>query len=160
MAKKIIIILIVLLVAGLGYFYLNKNQQLKPAQKGWETYTNKELGISFNYPPNFKVYQSDEKTLRITMDYKNLQHSGIEVTMRIIKLTSSQESVEQVEERFKVNIYPGIPENVKQQLINQKHTIQNKEGYDLIREENNPVDPLYFIRSSKGTFRIGGKFRF
>ena len=58
--KGILIIVLAVLIAGLGYLYLSGKYELSwPLKKvsdetaGWKTYTNKEYGFEFSYPEEF-----------------------------------------------------------------------------------------------------------
>lgn len=173
MSKKIIIGLIVLIVAGFGYFYFNKNQQSKSEQAGWLTYTNKDLGISFDYPPAYKIYQTGEKTLKVSADYKDPRYPYSEIAMVVQRVAITAETTEQIEARFKPNptaiaeataAVAGLPAGLRkgpEDVLNktrarfktQTYSSQNKGNYSLFRVEDSEGVSFY-LQSDKGTFTV------
>lgn len=66
----------------------------------WQTYISDELGVSFIYPPDLKVYQQDEDNILIKAEYKNPQLPLAEVTMLIRRADgpnlATKESIDEV----------------------------------------------------------------
>ena len=52
------------------------------------SYENKDLGISFQYPINFKIYQSDKNTIVIDSGYEDPEHplASIQIGIRLNSL--------------------------------------------------------------------------
>jgi len=140
---NIIWVLIIVVLAGIvGYFVFTKQQSSKGALA---TYQNKELGISFKHPSDLKVYQQDENSILIKSDYKNPEHSAIEISMNIKRTSFQRETKEQIEAKFK-----GLPEEAiaPYAIIKQ----ETKGNYELLQMK---AGSQYYILSDKGTFYVG-----
>lgn len=155
-----LLVLIALLVIGGGiYIYQNKKAQAPAVvdtgiQAGYLTYTNKDLGIAFDYPPTYKIYQTDDKTLRVTADYNNPQMPYADIAIKIERRTTTRETTEQVEARFKPNITAETPVDIRNKLSSQTSSSQNKGNYTLFRVEDGLIGKYFFLQSDKGTFQI------
>jgi hypothetical protein len=102
------------------------------------SYKNPALGISFDYPVEFEVYQQDENNLRVESDYKNPEKAGISIGMNIKKINPQRETYEQIENRLR---FSG------KSIISK----ESKGDYELLKINDNE----YYILSDKGTFYIG-----
>ena len=96
--KRNIIIGLTLILFTLIFLISCKTQETKTS--GMLEYKNSDLGISFKYPSNFKVYQGDKDTLRIDSGYKNTQHSAVEAVMGIRRIDTRRESLQEIESRI------------------------------------------------------------
>ncbi len=56
----------------------------------WATYTSSDLGLSFKYPTDLKVYQQDANDILIQANYQNSQHPLATIEMSIKKTNSPQ----------------------------------------------------------------------
>ncbi|MDA2937716.1 hypothetical protein MYX75_05570 [Acidobacteria bacterium AH-259-A15] len=152
MNKKTFLLSIIvsgLIIFGAFGYFLFTEQKPDSLPKGWLTYENKELGISFNYPPNFKIYQPDRDHLRIDSDYKNPRNNIIRLSLNIKKLHPDRQTFEESGIRPDPSDFlVTLPEELK----NRKYTVQRKENYDLVRVENSRR--FHYILSDRGTFSI------
>src|SRR3989344_3335196 len=95
--KKYFIVISILIVI---FISACKSQETLKEDSNLLSYENKDLGISFKHPSNFKVYQGDKDTLRIDTGYKNAQHSAVEAVMGIRRINAVRESIEQIQARI------------------------------------------------------------
>ena len=138
-ANIILVVVIVILVGAIGYFAFTKKQS-QPASTTKEnsaTYHSKELGVSFKYSSDLKVYQQDENNILIKADYKNPEHSLVEISMGIRRINPQRETQEQINFRLQ-----------GKKIIAQE-TIGN---YERLQWESGSK---YYILSDKGTFYVG-----
>lgn len=142
-ANIIWVLIIVVLVGIVGYFVFSR--QSSTSKETLTTYQNKELGISFKYPSDLKVYQQDENSILIKSDYKNPEHSAIEISINIKRTSFQRETKEQIEAKFK-----GLPEEAiaPYAIIKQ----ETKGNYELLQMK---AGSQYYILSDKGTFYVG-----
>lgn len=67
---------------------------------GWQTYTSDELGVSFIYPSDLKVYQQDQDNILLTAEYNNPELPFATVTMLIRRVDgpnlATKESIDSV----------------------------------------------------------------
>lgn len=119
-------------------------------------YENKNMGISFNYPSSFTVYQPSAISLRIESDYRNEQlpiyhdYPGSFLIMNIERINSKQEDLEQIENRINPKKFNLRTEEEK--VIGEKkdYKIIKKNNYDLVEVS----DGNSYILTDKGTFFI------
>ncbi len=148
MIKKTAIAIILVLLIGVVILYGctkdNSKSEEVEVQKttsqiiDFETYENNDIGISFDYPSNFKVYQQDEDSLRVESDYKNPESSLMSVGMNIKRINIQRETQEQIESRLS----PSGKSILSREI---------KENFELLKISDNG----YYILSDKGTFYIG-----
>ena len=89
-------------------------------------YKNIDIGISFTYPSNFKVYQSEQNIIRIDTGYKNQQHSAVEAVMGIRRINTIRETSEQIQSK----INPDI--SSLSDVIKSLESSTTKEAYDQL----------------------------
>lgn len=82
MKKYLIALIVVALIAGVGYSYWKENKA--GTEDGWKTYTNEKFGYSIKYPNNWQIVRAvnstslyDHVAIR-AKDYKN-DPSGVDV---------------------------------------------------------------------------------
>ncbi len=142
---KIILVIVVIIALGIvGYFAFIKQHSQQPIiqNENLSTYNSKELGVSFKYPSDLKVYQQDENNVLIKADYKNLEHSLVSIHMGVSKSNSSQLATKE-----------SIDSVLK--LLGQKTVDLGAKGnYRILKVEGGPQ---YYFLSSKGTFIVSDK---
>ncbi|MBI2655326.1 hypothetical protein HYX06_02785 [Candidatus Woesearchaeota archaeon] len=105
-----------------------------------QSYENKDLGISFQYPVNFKVYQSDKSSLTIDSSYEDAEHPLASIQIGIKKYSQDRVSLQEIESivnpdfsGFIKILEAAITEEGREELRRQieftKRT--NPEGYNL-----------------------------
>ncbi len=108
-----------------------------PNQTNWATYTSNELGLSFKYPTDLKVYQQDESNILIKAPYANSEHSLVEITMSIKKINPKPETDNEINFRLQG----------KKILSTETHN-----GYKILRFEGGSQ---CYIINNQGTFYVG-----
>ncbi len=164
----VICIIIVGIVCGLIYFVLAKrsgialpsvptHEQTNKNQIGDSsklvTYHSQELGISFQYPTDFKVYQQDENSILIKTTYSkpgnvNPQISNLSIVSVSIKKVYSPETKDQFKSRLLANYREYAPESVPQVI-----DLGTKNNYQILHVREKQQTQEYFL-SDKGTFFI------
>ena len=115
-------------------------------QKGsrLQLYENKDLGISSQYPINFKVYQSDKDSLTIDSGYESPEHPLASIQIGIKKYSQNRISLQEVESMVNPDFSGFVKilessiteegrEELKRQIEFTKRT--NPEGYALVYGE-------------------------
>ena len=97
--KKYFVVISILVV-----IFISACKVQETVQGNQQKYENKDLGISFRYPSNFKVYQGDKDNLRIDSGYKNSQHSAVEAVMSIRRIDAKRESIQEIEAKINPDI--------------------------------------------------------
>lgn len=135
-AKIILILMIVAVLGIIGYLVFTKQNSQQSS-----TYQSIELGLSFKYPSNFKVYQQDENNLRVESDYKNTERPQDSIGMNIIKINPQRETDDRINFRLQ-----------GKKIIRE----ETRNGYRILQFESGFENGLeYYILSDKGTFYIG-----
>ncbi|MBU2082048.1 hypothetical protein KKH14_01325 [Patescibacteria group bacterium] len=140
---KIILIVIILVILGVaGYFVFTKQnpQQSSTTKETLLNYYSKELGISFKYSSDLKVYQQDEKNILIKTPYTNPEHSLVVIQMGISKASNPQLATKES--------IDSLLKSLGQTTIEQGY----KGNYQILKVS---TTSQYYFLGSKGTFIIG-----
>lgn len=109
-------------------------------------YENKDLGIAFEYPKDFKIYQADKNTISIDSGYEDSKHQLVQISIGIRKTSNNKESLDTVKTKISaVQQLIGIEANVK---------VQDKGNYDLVIVDSPSSYFPFYILSEKGTFVV------
>ena len=119
--KKYFVVILMLVV-----IFISACKVQETVQGNKQKYENKDLGITFEYPSNFKVYQADKDTLRIDSGYKNTEHSAVEAVMGIRRINTNRETSEQIQSR----INPDL--SSLSDVIKSLESSTTKEAYDQL----------------------------
>mgnify|MGYP001596120407 CR=1 FL=1 len=133
-----LVVVILFIIAVGGYFvFMKQNPQSSTTSETLSNYHSKELGLSFKYSSDLKVYQQNEDNVLIKADYKNPEHSGIEISMGIKRINPQRETKEQINFRLQ-----------GKKIIKQ----ETKDNYEILEWEGGSQ---YYLLSDKGTFYVG-----
>ena len=133
-----LVVVIVVIIAIGGYFvFMKQSPQLSTTSETLSNYHSKELGLSFKYSSDLKVYQQDEDNILIKADYKNLEHSLVSIEMGIKRINPQRETDDQINFRLQ-----------GKKIIKE----ETRNGYRILQFE---AGSQYYILSDKGTFYVG-----
>lgn len=135
MYKKIIFFSLGFLIIFIGFKITEANTTKSITVLNYE---NKNLGISFDYPSNFEVYQQDKNSLRIESDYQKKGKPYFSVGMNIKRVNSQRENLEKVKK-----IWALSGEKISKVL--------KLDNYDLVIGS----EGTNYILSDNGTFFVG-----
>ncbi len=136
-----VFIITIILISGCA-----DKEIVKQKESNLLIYENQELGISFEYPTEFKVYQSDENTLSIDSGYKDPVATLMIISMTIKRISPERDSLEQIEARINPEAVKSMakefseidPNKMIEELNDQKK--QNLEGYQLMYGDKIPEE--------------------
>ncbi|MBL7054467.1 hypothetical protein ISS05_01785 [Candidatus Woesearchaeota archaeon] len=142
MKVKTILVLcaIIIFISGCG------DKEVIEQKKTGLTYENQELGISFQYPSDFKVYQQDEDTLKIDSPYKDPVAILLSISMTVKRISLARDSLDQIEARINPEMLKSMAKEFSEidsnkmieELKEQKK--QNFEAYQLMYGDETPEE--------------------
>ncbi|MBI1935602.1 hypothetical protein HYS31_04115 [Candidatus Woesearchaeota archaeon] len=135
---------ILILISFIIFISACKVQETLQGNK--QKYENKDLGIAFEYPQNFKIYQSDKNTISIDSGYEDTEHPLLQISIGIKKFSPNKESLEKIK-----SMTQPFADWTKSELT---YNIQNKGNYDIVIVESSFGYLPYYILSDRGSFVV------
>ena len=150
----ILFAIIILFISGCG---VEENTPSNEQISSWKTYENKELGISFQHPVDFKVskmpysikIETDYGILRELQSSQGISSININTNINIVKKSDQKADVEDIEDTLLNTLNQFLDTKSKYKIT----SVEKVHNYDLLKFERGNLYG-YYILSDKGTFIV------